>query len=78
MIFVPEEEIQQVNYRSEGINGRRLFSRGVGGGGGGGGPSIYRPGGGGDAFVWGHFSPLPPPPPPPPLQVSIAQSLILT
>ena len=33
MIFVPEEEIQQVNYRSEGINGRRLFSRGVGGGG---------------------------------------------
>ena len=35
MIFVPEEEIQQVNYRSEGINGRRLFSRGVGGGGGG-------------------------------------------
>ena len=32
MMFVPEEEIQQVLTRYEGINGKRLFSNGGGGG----------------------------------------------
>ena len=32
-MFVPEEEIQQVLTRYEGINGKRLFSNGGGGGG---------------------------------------------